>query len=467
MSRPLSWYPLAGFDPVPGDPAEVLEASRAYATIAEAIAGAAAGLKSTFDSDGHESQALDEVHTQAKAVAADIEKAYERYRAVADALAAFANPLDRAQTESLAALAEAKAAQRAIDEAHHTMRTTDWDGSGAATSAGGTSLVPVDNPGLAALRAGLSAADRRLDRARQRLADAVHDRDVAAARAVAAIQGVTGDDGLRDSFWRNTLHVTHWVSDVFGAISMWAGVLALATCWIPIVGEVLGAVALIAGAIALVADIVLLFSGEGDWLDVTFGALGLMTFGLGRVVGAGLKITIRGARAAEATAKAERAAEVAGDLGANVDALGKPTEAIEGFTAVGPAAMADGPVTKALSAAGFREMLSTLKPSAITSDLGETFAKVGKVEPKTFTPDRTEMLGAVIGDADSAEALTNLNKSANTLSGNEAFSSAYSATQRALGTVGTAIALDEAVLGASAAYVLVGSDPVAGLELAK
>jgi len=466
MTRPLTWYPLAGFDPVPGDPEEVRQASRAYTTAAEAIAVAVDGLESATGSDQcYESQALDAVHEQAEAVAADIRKAHARYQAVAEALAGFADPLDRAQTESLAALADARAAQRAVDDAHHTLRTTDWDA--AATSATGSTLGTGGNPALAALRAGLSDADRALDRARERLADAVHARDVAAARAVAHIEAVTGGDGLRDSFWTNTLHVTHWVSDVFGAISMWAGLASLAFCWVPIVGQVLGAVALLAGAVALLADVVLLCSGEGDVLDVVFGALGIMTFGLGRVVGAGLKISIRGAKGAEAS-KASRAVEsedfVVG-VADDVDTLARPGEGIiGGFGSATPAGPAAGAATSAFSRAGIKEMAGSLKPSAIVDDLTDTFASVRSVTPSKFTPSRTDAAGAVIGDLESAKSLANLDKAALNLSDDAAFAAAHVSARRALLAVGGGIALDKSVLGASTAYTLAGTDVAARVD---
>ncbi|MGY4644617.1 putative T7SS-secreted protein [Cellulomonas sp. URHB0016] len=471
MTRPLSWYPLAGFDPVPGDPEEVRQASRAYTTVAEAIEGAATGLESVTGSDQlSESQALDAVHTQAKAVAADIRKAHKRYQAVAEALAGFADPLDHAQAESLTALAEARAAQRAIDEAHHTLRTTDW--GAAPTSVGGTSLVPVDNPGLAALRAGLSDADRALDRARERLADAVQARDAAAARAVAHIEHITGGDGLHDSVWRNVLHVTHWVSDVFGAISMWAGAMALLLCWVPIVGEVLGAVALVAGAVALVADVVLLFSGEGDVLDVVFGALGIMTFGLGRVVGAGLKITIRGARATEVSATAGRGAaaakagKAATDVADDVQTLARPVEGtLKDLGSAMPDGAAAAPVaTRALSRAGAQEMAASLKPSAVMDDLAETFRDVRAVRPGTFKPTRSQALGAVIGDVDSAEWLTNLDKAAGNGSREAAHGAAADASARAIAAVAGGIALDKALLGASTAHDLFPSNQAVSVD---
>ncbi|MGY4644611.1 hypothetical protein [Cellulomonas sp. URHB0016] len=455
MTRPLSWYPLAAFDPVPGDPAEVLQASREYAAVAEAIATASDGLVTIADADPHcVSAAMEAVHEHAKAVAADIAKAQKRYQAVADALAEFADPLDRAQADSLTALSEARSAQRAIDEAHHTLRTTDWDAP--AGSAVGSTLGPGSNPALIALRAGLSDADRALDRARQHLADAAHARDVAAARAVARIQATTGSDHLHDSFWQNTLHVTHWVSEVFGKIAAITGALALLLCWVPIVGEVLAAVSLIAGAVALVADIVLLCSGEGSWLDVTLGALAIVTFGLGRLVGTGLKIGVRSAEAAEASAKAGRAERVVAEgLAAKA---GSVEAAAAGSVSEGSrasrAALGSDVATRALSRAGVKEMVGSLKPSEIVHDLGETVSKVPQIRPGLFTPGATDAFGATIGNVETGRAIVNIDKVVGNVARDAQLVGARTAVDHALTAVAGGIVLDKVVLGATVQHVL-------------
>jgi len=239
---------------------------------------------------------------------------------------------------------------------------------------------------------------------------------------------------------------------------------------------VLGAIALIAGAIALVADIVLLCSHEGDWLDVIFGALGVMTFGMGRAVGAGLKITIRGAKAMEESATASRAADLARAEHATANiteglsdakSLAAPTEVpFKESGALVPEGSSGELATEVWSRAGVREMAGSLKPSAILGDLTETFAKTGTIGRASVPRNSTDVLGAIIGDADSAESLANLNKAATNLRGHAGFEAAYASTKNALLAVSGGIALDNGVLGASTEYALNSpTEPGAALRL--
>src|SRR5690606_7722504 len=65
--------------------------------------------------------------------------------------------------------------------------------------------------------------------------------------------------------------------------------------WIPVIGQalaaVLGAVALIAGVISLVCNLALAIWGDGSWTDVLLDAIGVLTFGVGRLFTAGAKWT--------------------------------------------------------------------------------------------------------------------------------------------------------------------------------
>ena len=58
------------------------------------------------------------------------------------------------------------------------------------------------------------------------------------------------------------------------------GVLALALSWVPVLGEVLGALALIASVVALVCDTVSALDGKGTWLDVAIDASDMPTTGV-------------------------------------------------------------------------------------------------------------------------------------------------------------------------------------------
>ena len=177
-----------------------------------------------------------------------------RYREAGGALEEYAGALDRAQSDSLNALAAAKPAQA--------------DAMEARTRA---------------------------------------ERDIAAERAIEIINGACGD-GLADSWWDDWGRaITQWIAKICEIVSGIAGVLALLVSWVPIVGQALaaflGALSAVTGVIAALANTVLAMAGEQTWLDavisVGFAALGCVGLGGLRGVG-GLRGLASGYRAGAA-----------------------------------------------------------------------------------------------------------------------------------------------------------------------
>lgn len=286
MSRPLSWYPLAAGDPIPGDPVAVRRGSDDYARVADAIQTAAKRLAEIADLSTMTSDAVAAVQQKAKEVAKSITSAYQRYATVGGSLGSYASQLDGAQAESLAALAAAQAAQRTIDQAGGQLASY----SRAQQDATEPEEQVAYQTRITHARHERDVADAALSRARANLEEAVAARDQAARQAIEAIDGATGSDGLNDGWWENWgSKVTHLVSEVFGTIAAIAGIATLFLGWVPILGEVLGAISLIAGAVALIADLVLLIAGEGSWSDVAMGVLALASFGIGRALAGSAK----------------------------------------------------------------------------------------------------------------------------------------------------------------------------------
>lgn len=279
MSRPLQWYPLAGADPVPGDPAQVEQAGRRYQEVADVILATARQLESISELSATDSQAVGEVRERAGRTAEEIYKAKSRYESVGSALVEYAAALRAAQESSLEALSSGQSAQRAVDDASMEVTRAQW----AVEEA----LTPEEQTHarwrLRRARNARDDAEVAVSRARTALDEAVAMRDQAAARAMNAIRAVTDADGLNDGWWENWgRSVATAVSHVAGLVAQVAGVLALVLCWVPILGQALAAVALVAGAVALVADVVLLMAGEGSWSDVIWGIVGVASFGVGR-----------------------------------------------------------------------------------------------------------------------------------------------------------------------------------------
>jgi hypothetical protein len=271
MARPVDWSPLAGSDPVPGDPYEVARMGRHYTDVADAIDRAASKLRQLAGgNDDQESDAVDALDDDCQQVADDISRAHKRYAGVGAALTTYFPALEQAQADSLAALT---AAQQA-DSSHRAATTRQND----AQSPGEHDAAQQD----------IDAANTALGSARTKLQHAIEHRDNAARTAVNAIKDVQDSGDLNDSWWDNWGHkIVEVIQKIASAVAMVAGILALCVGWIPIIGQalagILGTIALVASAISLVCNIALAATGYGSWWDVGLDAIAVATFGLGRV----------------------------------------------------------------------------------------------------------------------------------------------------------------------------------------
>lgn len=313
MSRPSDWSPLAGYDPVPGDPDQVRASARQYRDTAEAIRTAAARLREITDGTADaRGQYIEAFRTQADGVADKVEKAYDRYDKTAEALEGYAPELERAQDTADRALQRAKDAEAEAQQWEAS--SPSWDGP--IPGSPGAMGRDIDQDAWDDYRAERDRVQGRVDAARgeieaQRrvMEQAVADRDDAADRARRSIEDIIEHDGLEDSWWENVKQGLAAVADIAGTIATWAGVLSLAVAWIPGIGQalaaVLGTVALIAGVVSLAANIVLAFSGDASWGDVAWGAVGVLSFGVGRAAGAAVKL---GSRLGRLTAVGSRTA---------------------------------------------------------------------------------------------------------------------------------------------------------------
>ena len=290
MSRPYDWYPLASTDPVPGDPDVVHSVGIAYREVAQAILDARANLLAIADMDGMTSEAVEEIGTKAKEIAEEISKVRTRYQETGDALIEYQVALRGAQADADDALVRARAAH----EASETQRRTQAIYLEQDPSSAPHAQMRADEAEYAA-----QVAEGRLATAASDLADAVRRRGAAAARAPAAVSNVNAPGGVKDGGGGcRGADMMQAISDVASIVAAVAGVLALVLAWVPGLGAALAAVALIAGAVALVADVFLASHGDAGWGNVVMGVLGLVTFGVGRVVGTSLKVGSRGVQAA-------------------------------------------------------------------------------------------------------------------------------------------------------------------------
>jgi chromosome segregation ATPase len=109
-------------DPVPGDPDRVEWLGKHYHAVASAISDTAKTLRQVANHQDMQSEAVETFRNTAHEVANDISRAHERYDGVGRALIGYAPELRDAQSESVAALAQAKDAEADLATANRLAR---------------------------------------------------------------------------------------------------------------------------------------------------------------------------------------------------------------------------------------------------------------------------------------------------------------------------------------------------------
>jgi hypothetical protein len=310
--RPHDWSPLAGSDPVPGDPDETERIGRQYVETANALREQAARLKALASDRSWDSDAGEQWRHQGREVADKLDRVVGRYETAGNALKTYSGSLRGAQDLADRALTLAQDADRRQRSAREALRA---ENQRQAQQPPGT--PPADTSHLDR-QADQAAGD--LARAHRMVGNAVTARDTAAEAAASAIHTITEEDGLNDGRFAGVGKVfsdaVEWVdrnlkaiTDIAGWIATAAGLLALAVGWIPVIGQlaaaVLTAVAALASLVALIGSLVMAVQGRGSWLDVGINAVSLLTLGVGRAALTGVKVGARGARAAAQAGKTD------------------------------------------------------------------------------------------------------------------------------------------------------------------
>jgi hypothetical protein len=271
-ARPADWSPLAGSDPIGGDVATVASEARYYSDLAREISDQAAKLRKIASEGEQIGKVADKLRDVANDTAGKLDQTHGRVAAVGEALTSWIPHLDSAQSETLAALNQAKDAL-ARQQAN-------------ADPPAGTAAPKTDDEKAAAKARSsrLSDANNDLAAARTRFDNAVSERDSQASKAAGHIKDAL-DDGLKDSWWDS---FCDWVSQHVDIIKMvveiltWvATAVAIIALFIP--GLNVLALALMIGVLA--GHTLLAATGNGSWTDVLMDIVAIATFKIGSVLG--------------------------------------------------------------------------------------------------------------------------------------------------------------------------------------
>ncbi len=281
------WTPLTGSysdDPVPGDPGGVARLRDHFSRISAAAGDSHTQMQNLNLSVEWTGAAADKFFQSLDTLRDVLPLLSDSFGSAAGALSHYEGSLTAAQNQALQAL-------RKAEDAEHQIRQAQSGKHQAAAGVDTSAFDRLEKQGNELMRQ--AAALRR---------QSVQDRDDAAQTCIHAIQDAK-NLGLQDSAWshgerlaNDIVHTVNEVvgfvdanlekiSDILGAISSFASLIALATCWIPVVGELFGTVALIASGAKLLVDLKLMSEKRGRMGlgDIASDFLGLGTGGLSKV----------------------------------------------------------------------------------------------------------------------------------------------------------------------------------------
>jgi uncharacterized protein YukE len=294
-ARPPDFEPLAGSDPVPGEPGAIAALGRRYAQTAQEITQQAANLRKLAGnaSTGWKGKSGTVFAARAEDLAARISRAQARYEAAAQALAQCAAPVDDARQRAYAAVWAAKDAEQRM--------TANAPPAAALTGAGpGTGPAAADGAASRARSVRYDDASRDLAVARRQFDAAVQDYKDAASTAARAITAEIGRDGLKDSWW--DAHFG-WVARFFEVVAVAVLVLAVVAIILacPFSAVLLGVAAAETASTAIgwtlfgltiaqaAFDGTAMATHKESWTAFAWDIAALATFGTGKAAEAGVK----------------------------------------------------------------------------------------------------------------------------------------------------------------------------------
>lgn len=304
---------MSDFSDLSGEPASLKHYATRYLNLANAIQSASAALKAVGEgSDNMLSLAVNEVRGKAKNGADDIGQAETRYRTTAQALMTYATALEDAQAKAKEARAD-----------HETAQGSHAAAQAKADEFEDKALVPgeeqaANSKSASAWSTQASSLASSMSAAQTKYNEAVADKEKAGNTAADAIENVLSSDGVTDSWWDKLVDFCEKIGD-------WVAIAALLLSWVPILGQVLLAVAAIISIIKLIDSLIKFAKGEMSLGEVVAAAVGVV---LSIVGGKAIMVALKGLKALSAGSKA---AKLARTVAKRVDAgkNGKKTKTLK------------------------------------------------------------------------------------------------------------------------------------------
>jgi hypothetical protein len=300
VARPpgYQWAPLdLDTDPVPGDPTAVSQESAHLSGVAKTITDQITALRKIGSGGTDEvlkGKYADKLRSSANSLADQLGKIVGRYHTASSALSDYVPDLEHAQSMSLTALSDATGPAAQLSSLNGQTLPT------------GQNLTPAQSKQISDHKTALGKAQGALGDAKALLGKATSLRDSSASHCASRIHSAA-DDSMKDhwSLWGS---IKDWVSahagwiktictilEVVGTIlAVAAFILAQFVPGLDVLVDVLAGIAFGATLAAMLGRLVLASTGNGSWWDFGVDALSCLSFGTGRLLGAGLEAVAEG-----------------------------------------------------------------------------------------------------------------------------------------------------------------------------
>ena len=318
---PSDWSAV-GYDgpPVPGDPAVITSIVKAFHDFSADLDTQNTYLKALHDELGDamwKGPAAEAIKPKLDDLPPKLDKVVASFKAAGEALATYGTKHKHLQEESLEVLRQAQAEMRTHAAAQQAVGVATTPHMEPAGTTHTKAELDAAHAKVTDAKNALSASQGRLDGFHAQCRELARTRDHAAQDACHALDSAL-DKGIKNkhgffhaisSFIHDHADLLKQISSALNAISGVMGILALCTCWIPVVGEVFEAASLITGALALGIDLALALNRDGSWSSVIVDGLALGAGGASHVLGRAAEVSraAKGAEAAKAISKTERA----------------------------------------------------------------------------------------------------------------------------------------------------------------
>ncbi len=273
-----------------GNAADIVSRGESLKTLATTMETTATHLKNIGNSSIHKSKGTDKLAEMANETHGDLSDAAVRYRGTGKSLATYGDALDTAQTWLRSNIDDVESAENAYQAALDAKADADWAETLAATRA--SSADPEDD---AASRAATRAEDAADDAATSLTSAKTHRDEMWKAfddvfdtwsdaydDAVDGIENAIESADNNDGFWE-------FVDDLLDVIAIVLVVLSIIALIIgaPLTG-LLGIILLVLAAASLLLTLLQFAYGRASLSDVAWSAVGLLPFGVGKILSRGV-----------------------------------------------------------------------------------------------------------------------------------------------------------------------------------